>query len=87
MRFKIATLLGITLLASVGLSIFYKPHPPRVMEMLEHIEDLPNTIVDGKIPDSPGPQLTAVTMNDRKNHIEFFCQIEGDYFLLSLIHI
>ena len=84
MRFKIATLLGLMFLVSIALSIFYKPHPSNVMEMLDYIENLPDTIRDGKFPERPG-QLTAQTMNRRPDHLELFCPMTGDYYLETWI--
>ena len=71
-------------LVSIALSIFYKPHPSNVMEMLDYIENLPDTIRDGKFPERPG-QLTAQTMNRRPDHLELFCPMTGDYYLETWI--
>ena len=84
MRFGIKALLVLTFAIAVACAVFYNPHPKNVRQMLDYIEDLPNTMEDSTLPELPG-SYQPNALDRRGEYLDFFSPMGNGYYLQTII--
>ena len=84
MRYGIKTLLLLTFVIAVTCAVLYSPHPKQVTQMLDYIEDLPNTVKNSRYPTHPG-KYQHNALDRRGEYLEFFSPMGDGYYLQTII--